>query len=152
MAEQITLGSLSSREAVTDALYRAIHGIDTNDHALLSSACVQDSTMTMTIGSIKIEGWSAMNEYLQRIFKLVTTHITSNVRVQIDEGRETARLNCHAIAYHMKPDDAMKMEDCSYTVGGLYDVGLVKGDDGLWRVRTWDLKILWTTGDRAILQ
>jgi hypothetical protein len=45
-----TLTSLTPREAIADALARCIHGIDTNDRDLFTSACLQTEDLSVTAG------------------------------------------------------------------------------------------------------
>ena len=152
MADQVALPSLTPREAVADALHRCTLGIDSNNRDLLESGCLKSEDMTITIGPATISGWTAIDEFFLTVFGLVTTHVTSNIRVSLEDGADTASMTAHVVAYHVRPDDALKPEDTSYTVASLYDIDLVKdGDDGLWKIKRWDLKILWTTGDKAVL-
>ncbi|CAG8981508.1 hypothetical protein HYALB_00003081 [Hymenoscyphus albidus] len=144
--------ALSPREAVADALYRCILGIDSNDHALFESACLKDESMAVVAGSITIEGWTAINDFFQKLFSLVTTHATSNPRIELKDGADTAFMTCHAFSYHIRPDDAFLPEDTSYTASSLYSLDLVRhSEDGLWRTKKWVINTLWTTGDIKIL-
>lgn len=103
-------------------------------------------------GGFALEGWTAINEIFERVFTLITTHVISNIRVQLKDGQDTAFLTAHAISYHVRPDDALKQEDTSYTAGSLYSIDLVRDrDDGLWKIKRWEIKVLWTTGDKAVL-
>ncbi|KFY77890.1 hypothetical protein V499_02825 [Pseudogymnoascus sp. VKM F-103] len=152
MAVQLSLPSLTPREAVADALHRCILGIDTNNRDVFESACLKGEDMIITLGPATFSGWAAINELFVNVFKLITTHIASNIRVELEDGADTANLTAHVISYHVKPEDAVKVEDTSYTAGTLYDIDLVRdGGDGLWKIKRWDLKIQWTTGDKAVL-
>jgi hypothetical protein len=142
--------ALSPHDAVADALYRCVLGIDSNDKDLFEWACFKES-MVVVAGPITVDGWTAVSEYFQRVFAVVTTHITSNIRVELKDGADTASMTCHAIAYHVRPEDALKPEDTSYTAACLYYIDLVKDNDGLWKIKKWEIKVLWTTGDRAVL-
>ncbi|KAJ4292382.1 hypothetical protein N0V90_009044 [Kalmusia sp. IMI 367209] len=151
MADAATL-PLNPREAVADALYRCILGIDSNNRDLFESACVKNESMTVVADPFTIEGWTAINDFFLRVFAVVTTHITSNIRIQLRDGADTASMTAHALAYHVRPDDALKPEDGSYTASCLYFIDVVKdGNDGLWKIKKWEIKVLWTTGDRAVL-
>lgn len=153
MAETSSSTSLPPREAVADALYRCVRGVDSNDRELFESSCLKDDSMTIntiSTGPFKIEGWAKINKFFDKAFELVTTHITSNIQVELKDER-TASMTCHMLAFHIRPEEAMKPEDTSYTAACLYDIDLVKADDGLWKIKTWDIKVLWTTGDRAII-
>lgn len=141
---------LNPREAVTDALYRSILGIDSNDREMFESACFKDESMTVVAGPVTLEGWNVVNDFFQRLFTMVTTHITSNIRIEMKDGEDTASLTANAIAYHVRPDDAFTEEDTSYTAFNLYSIDLIK-DEGLWKIKKWEIKTLWTTGNRAVL-
>ncbi|OAK96658.1 hypothetical protein IQ06DRAFT_359004 [Phaeosphaeriaceae sp. SRC1lsM3a] len=126
MADVATLTALTPREAVADALYRCLIGIDSNNIDLFESACLQTEDMTVVAGPIDIKGWTAIREFFQRVFTLMTTHITSNIRIELENGGNTASMTAHAIAYHIRPEDALKREDTSYTGSCLYHLDLVK--------------------------
>ncbi len=53
MAPPQLLSDLSPREAVADALYRAILGIDSSDRAMFESGCVTDETAVLETGEIQ---------------------------------------------------------------------------------------------------
>jgi hypothetical protein len=142
---------LSPREAVADALHRAVLGIDSNNQDLFSSACLQTEEMLWIGGGFHIAGWSAIKQLFDKLFTMVTTHTITNIRVDLEEGASEAHLTAHAVSYHIRPDDAFKEEDTSYTASSLYDIGLVRGEDGAWRIKKWEAKVLWTKGDRSII-
>ena len=154
MADKLeALTALSPREAVADALQRCLLGVDSNNRALFESGCVKDESMVVYAGDIKLEGWNAIGSFFDRVFTMVTHHMISNVRVEVKDGADTASMSAHAVARHIRPEDALKVEDTSYTGGCLYVIDLVKdGGDGLWKIKRWELKLLWTTGDRAIVR
>ncbi|RYO76445.1 hypothetical protein DL764_010293 [Monosporascus ibericus] len=152
MADPVTLTALTPREAVADALHRCLLGIDSNNRDLFESGCLKNESMTVVAGPITLEGWTAISEFFLKLSVLVTTHVTSNIRIELKDGADTASMTAHALAYHVRPDDALKPQDTSYTASSLYSVDLVKdSNDGLWKIKKWEIKILWTTGDRAVL-
>ncbi|KAF2875671.1 hypothetical protein BDV95DRAFT_562383 [Massariosphaeria phaeospora] len=154
MADPLTLPSLTPREAVADALHRCVLGLDTNNRALFESGCLMDETMTLIAGPFgTLEGWAAASAIVLLLFDLVTMHTLSNIRVELQDGADTASLTAHAISYHIRPEEAHKPEDTSYTAGNLYYVDLVRDKgDGLWKIKKWDIRNLWVTGDRAVLE
>ncbi|KAJ8113276.1 hypothetical protein OPT61_g4566 [Boeremia exigua] len=144
--------NLTPREAVADALHRCVLGIDSNNHDLFESACLTNEEMTWIGNGINIEGWTAIKELFERLFVLVTTHTISNIQVEL-KSAQSAILNAHAMSYHVRPEDAFKPEDTSYTASSLYQLELVKDvGDGLWKIKKWEAKVLWTTGDRAFFK
>jgi len=152
MAASATLPSLTPLEAVADTLHRCVLGIDTNDRDLFASACVQDETMAIIFRSGALEGWSTISAFFERLYTLVTLHMVSNVRVALEDGADKASLTAHAVAYHVRPEEAHTQEDTAYTAGNLYFIDLVKdAADGLWKIKRWEIRTLWTTGDRAVL-
>jgi len=152
MADLVTLTALSPREAVADALHRCVLGIDSNNRDLFESGCLKNESMTLVAGPITIEGWTAISEFFLKVFVVVTTHVTSNIRIELKDGADKASMTAHALAYHVRRDDALKPEDSSYTASCLYFIDLVKdSNDGLWKIKKWEIKIQWTTGDRAVL-
>lgn len=152
MADLTTLTALSPRETVADALYRCVLGIDSNNQEMFESACLKNEGMTVIAGPFTIEGWTAISEFFVKAFALVTTHITSNIRIELKDGADTASMTAHTLAYHVRLEDALKPEDTSYTASCLNFIDLVKdSNDGLWKIKKWEIKILWTTGDRAVL-
>jgi hypothetical protein len=151
MASPPLLTSLSPREAVTDCIFRFVHGLDTNDRSLVESASLKSESMTLVIGDYTMEGWKAISDFIEKVYSVVTTHVISNIRVDVKDGADTAVLYAHAMAYHVRPEDALKVEDTSYTVSNLYRIDLVKGEDGLWKTKRWEIKPLWTKGDKAIM-
>jgi hypothetical protein len=151
MASAHLLTSLSPREAVADCLFRFARGLDTNDRDLVDSASLKSEDMTLVIGDYTMEGWKAISDFIEKVYSVVTSHVMSNVRVDVKDGANTAVLTAHAMAYHVRPEDTLKVEDTSYTVSNLYHIDLVKGDDGLWKTKRWEIKPLWTKGDKAIM-
>lgn len=152
MVDSSSLTTLTPREAVADALHRCVLGIDNNDHDLFESACLTNENMIWIGGGYEIQGWTAIKKLFDKVFNLVTTHAVSNIRVQLEDNQSSASLTAHAISYHVRPEDALKLEDTSYTASSLYNINLVQGeDDGLWKIKRWEANILWTTGDRTIL-
>jgi len=149
----LTLTALRPREAVADALHRCVLGLDSNNRDLFESACLQNESMTVVAGPVTIAGWTAIREFFLRLFVLVTTHVTSNLRIELqDDGADTASMTAHALAHHVRPHDARRPEDTAYTASCLYFIDLVRdSSDGLWKIKRWEIKIQWTTGDRAVL-
>ncbi|RVX73950.1 hypothetical protein B0A52_02840 [Exophiala mesophila] len=152
MAQPDNLREITPREAVADALHRCILGFDNNDRELFESACLKDESMLVVAAGFIIQGWTSISDFMSRLFSLVTTHFITNIRVQFNDESNTAHMSAHAIAYHVRADDAFKQEDASYTAGCLYFIDLIKDDtDGLWKIKKWEIKMQWTTGDRAVL-
>ena len=121
MSHSISLPSLSPREAVADALYRCIIGMDDNSPEMFKSAFVQSKETSFVLGDNKIEGADTINDYVfTNILPLHTTHAISNIRVDLKDGADTAYMTCHAMAQHFHAEDAFKPGAKSFLTGGLY--------------------------------
>lgn len=119
-----TLPNLTAREAVADALYRCVLGLDSNDRPLFESAMVQDASARFIVGPTTLSGWPAISAAMERAFQLVTTHQVSNVRVAVEERAEVASLTAHTLSWHVRPGEEFGVEDTSYTARCLYYVDL----------------------------
>jgi len=144
------LPNLTPREAVADALHRCVLGIDSQSHDLFASAILNDDSSSLVINPVTLNGWPAIDAAMTRAFAVVTTHFVTNIRVEVEEGAETAKMTANAIAYHVRPDEAFGKENTSYTAGCLYFMDLVR-KEGLWRIKRWEIKTQWTTGDIKVL-
>ncbi|PVH93451.1 hypothetical protein DM02DRAFT_676840 [Periconia macrospinosa] len=143
---------LSPREEVADALYRCLQGLDSNNRDLFETSMLKTEDFRFISTMFTIEGWTALTTRFEIVFNLITTHITSNVRVELT-GPDTASLTCQAVSYHVRPEDQFKVQECSFTGYNLYDIDLVKDEaDGLWKIKTWNIDVRRTTGDAAIVQ
>lgn len=153
MAHSISLTSLSPREAVIDAVYRFVAGIDDNNAELYESALLKGKDTCFIVGETRIEGTDTVDEYIYKnIFPLKTTHHITNFRVDLTD-ENTAALACTAIAYHWRAVEAFEPDSKPYTTGGLYFIDLVKDrSDGLWKIKKWTLKLNWAQGDRSVVR
>lgn len=153
---QADVKGMTTREAITDAIYRCILGIDSHDESLFASAMFSSPETHFTIAGGPItQGSEAILTYMrEHIFPLTTLHQITNVRVvDLDEAKGTARISAHAVAHHYKPEDAYKPERLSFVTGAIYDIEVVRddADQGLWKVKGWILHLLWTEGDQRIV-
>lgn len=93
-----TLTSLTPREAITDALYRALIGFDRNDASILNSALAGEDISVGGEGR-NVNGLSALRmQILEHVGPMDTTHMISNVRVDYKDGESTASLTAYAMA------------------------------------------------------
>ena len=82
---------LSGRDAVADALYRCIIGMDTANDALFKSSFTADAIFDLN-GTI-IDGFDAINSQCYDIVaKLDTGHYVSNLRINITDDDSKAQL------------------------------------------------------------
>ncbi|KAH8163420.1 hypothetical protein CIB48_g4818 [Xylaria polymorpha] len=155
MTYPIALPLLTPSEAVTDPIYRALLGIDKYDVAMFNSAFVGDNLHfeIRDKNTNVIESVSAWRkELLEHIGPMDTTHMLSNVRVYVEEGSNNASLTASIMAQHALPGQGKDPSSPKFLVGAQYEVDLVKdGADGLWKIKTWLVDIIWSQGDASIM-
>lgn len=148
-----TLSSLSVRESIVDALHRALLGFDINDYSLFQSAFLDDDG-AVEVGGKTIQGTDALRTQLyDLVAKLDTTHMLSNVRVNVKEERDEASLSALSLSTHAPLGRGNEADGPKYTGGVLYLVDLAKDPrDGEWRIRKWTMKGIWGQGDRDVMK
>lgn len=155
MSYPLSLTSLTPREAVTDALYRAINGFDRNDISILISAFVEDASFELHDGGNvrSVNGVSDLRtQVFDRVGPMDTMHMISNVRVDVKDGANTAFLTANALAQHCPPGRGKEPDGPKWLVGGEYSIDLVKDEeDGLWKVKKWVMKVIWRQGDPSVM-
>ena len=152
-----TLTSLTPREAITDALYRAIIGFDRYDVDIFTSAFAgEDVSFELYDGENKrvINGLSVLRtQVLDSVGPMDTTHMISNVRVDVKDGADTASLTAYALAQHCPPGKGKETDGSKYLVGGEYWIDLKRDEgDGSWKITKWVLKVIWRQGDASVMQ
>ncbi|KAM5354865.1 hypothetical protein ACJ41O_001511 [Fusarium nematophilum] len=144
---------LPDREAIPDALYRSVVGLDANDRDIFQSAWHKDATFIFD-GTTPIQGLDAI---LDTTFKFIgagldTTHLVSNVRIDLKDGAKTATLTAHALAQHYRKDEGRNPKAPRFLTGNLYWVDLAKDESGgLWKMTKFELKVIWCEGDASIV-
>ncbi|KAH8683804.1 hypothetical protein BGZ61DRAFT_357332 [Ilyonectria robusta] len=145
---------LSDREAIPDALYRSIVGLDSSDETIFKSAWHKDAVFVFD-GIATVEGLDAI---LQNTFQVIgagldTTHMVSNVRVDVKEGADTATMTSHALAQHYRKGDGRNPTAPRFLTGNMYWVDLAKdeSDGGIWKIKKLEIKVIWSEGDGAIV-
>ena len=156
MPYPVSLTSLSPREAIVDALYRAIIGFERNDVDVFNSSFVgEDVTMELIDGETKvINGLSTIRaQVLDHVGLMDTTHMISNIRVDVKDGADTASLTAYALAQHCPPGRGKEPDGPKYLVAGEYSIDLVKDEKAqLWKIKKWGLEVIWRQGDASVMQ
>jgi hypothetical protein len=157
MSYPISLPSLDTKEAIADALYRAVIGFDRNDISIFDSAFAENVVLELNAGyneKRSIDGLSALKaQVLSHVGPMDTTHMISNVRVNHKDGEDIASLTAYALAQHCPPRRGKEPDGPKYLTGGEYTVDLLKDDgDGLWKIKKWILDIVWLQGDRSVMK
>jgi len=155
MSHPHTLTSLTPREAITDALYRALIGFDRNDIPIFNSAFAgEDVTFELHDGQKRIvNGLSTIRTLsLEQVGPMDTTHMISNVRVDFKDGADTASLTAYALAQHCPPGKGKEPDAPKYLVGGEYWIDLMRDEmDGQWKIKKWVLDVIWRQGDASVM-
>lgn len=142
--------------AITDALYRAVLAIDTNDTALFDSAFTTSQPPAFTMFGTTHTGLDDIKTNVYNgVAKLDTTHYLSNVRVNMVDGEDgkEAKVTASAQAYHYRTGEGVDTGKTDRLVSGsLYEVDIVReeGNKG-WRVKSWAMKVIWLEGDMAVI-
>ncbi|KAE8148675.1 hypothetical protein BDV25DRAFT_157791 [Aspergillus avenaceus] len=152
MSFQASLPALSEREAIVDAINRALLSFDAPDLSLFKSSFTEDAVLDLDgrvmngIDALRAECWD-------RISKLDTTHTVSNLRVSHVPGESAAHVLATVMAQHYREGQG-KQEGTSYLLAGcLYFVDVVKDEsDGLWKVKHWRVKFNWIEGDWGVVR
>ncbi|KAL6787372.1 hypothetical protein J3E68DRAFT_445235 [Trichoderma sp. SZMC 28012] len=140
----------TSSESVADAIYRCALAWDTNDAALFDSSFMPDGIFEVNGHAMK--GLSEIHtKGLALIFKLDTTHIATNVRVQTREGTE-ASLTATVLVQHFVKGKGMEPGQRSLMSGSLYRAELAIDTDGLWKFKHLRIKSIWVEGDYSIVE
>lgn len=151
MSIKANIRSLPVREAAVDPIYRTVLSLDTNDLALFESAMYPDAIFDLN-GSV-MEGVAAIRAgCYDRVNKLDTTHFLSNVRLNLSPCETKASITASALAQHFRAGEGNTPNTAHLTSGSLYFVDVAKDDkDGLWKIKSWRMKLIWTEGDWAVM-
>ncbi len=152
MAEKITLHSLSTREAVADALYRAVISLDSNNRQLWESSWAKADDISFEMDQPMV-GMETINEKLFEIIgPMDTQHLTSNIRIDVADGASTAYMTAYGQNQHFRPGEALNPTSKGLLAGTKYQLDVVKdGGDGLWKIKTWKMQLMWIDGDTSII-
>ncbi|KAI1616561.1 hypothetical protein EDD36DRAFT_139167 [Exophiala viscosa] len=154
MDTRIKISSLSLREAVADALYRCVLGLDLNDWEMFRSSLAEGEDISMELkGSIGTKGRDQIKQYIfDFIGPLDTTHHISNVRVDVKDGEDTATLSAYAVAQHYRGGEGPDPATAHFMTGSIYVLDLVKDSkDDLWKIKKWSANMVWRDGDGSIV-
>jgi hypothetical protein len=147
------LTSLSPREAITDAVYRAVQAFDDNDVAIFNSAFINDEA-TFDLNGHVFENLEAVRtQLLSLVGPMDTLHQLSNIRIEIEDSTSTARLTCYAVAQHCPPGKGNEPDGPKLIAGSRYNVDLVKDkSDGAWKIKKFAMKLIWRAGDLSVME
>ena len=151
MLHTINVSPLTPREAVADALYRAVIGLDTDDLKMFESAFT--SSATFQSDDRVMNGFESIKKDLfEPLVQMDTHHTIGNVRVDIKADERTAHMTTYTLAQHHRKGESMDPAKKGLLGGTTYFIDVVKDDsDGLWKIEKWVLKIYWCDGDLSVV-
>lgn len=149
MSFPISLPFLSDREAIKDTIYRCILSVDTADVELFDSGLLPNATLNFN--NSELSGKQTIRTvFFEKVCKLDCTHHVSNVRINLLGN--TASVTASVLSQHYRQGEGNISNTPSLFDGTLNFFEVVKDDtDGLWKVKSWDVKIIWSEGDPTIL-
>lgn len=146
----IKLTGLTTREAITDMIYRGVRAFDNGDVALLESSMTKDCVLDL-------DGWkfvgfeSIKNDCFSFVSKLDTTHTVSGLRIDVKSDTE-ASLSATSQAQHYRPGEGNVPGAPYFMSSGTYTLDCVKDEaEGLWKAKHWEFKRVWSQGDQALV-
>lgn len=144
---------LVEREAIIDVLYRAVMAFDNDDVSLLQATLGSQDVVFDLDGAV-YEGFENIRtEILGCVGPMDTTHMISNIQVGYKDGASTASLTALALSQHCLPQKGKDQSSPKFSAGSRYFLDLLKDkSNGSWKIQKWVMKIIWTEGDRSIMQ
>ncbi|KAL9110429.1 MAG: hypothetical protein Q9227_004973 [Pyrenula ochraceoflavens] len=157
MSRPILLPSLTPREAVADAMYRALLAFDRNDLSLFTSAFAPGESTTIELNSGERRTFTGLStirsELLDHVGPMDTSHTISNMRVWVEEGKETAAATGLVMAQHCPPGRGREVDGPKYLACGEVEVEFVwDGGEGVWKVKRWVHEVIWRQGDPGVMR
>ncbi|CAG7947177.1 unnamed protein product [Penicillium nalgiovense] len=143
--------ALSGRDAIADALYRCVLGLDTNDLALFDSSFTPTATFSIN-GKVSLGLPAIHTDCFDVIKTLDTTHFVTNIRINIADSGVKAAATASAIAQHYPGGKGNEASVPSLLAGAQYYAELVK-DEGsaLWKIETFRAVTPWSEGDWGVI-
>ncbi|PTB47598.1 hypothetical protein M431DRAFT_488459 [Trichoderma harzianum CBS 226.95] len=93
---------MSNRHQLLTRSFAPVKGLDRYDAAIFDSAFAsEDVTLEVPHRNMKLIGLSDIRKnMLDSLGPLDTTHMISNIRVQVENGADAASLTAYALAQH----------------------------------------------------
>ncbi|KAK0103326.1 hypothetical protein ONS95_005355 [Cadophora gregata] len=151
MSHPHQLKSLSPREAITDTLYRVLLAFDENDIPLFDSAFASEDVSFVMNGNTTQGLETIRSTLLAHMGPMDTTHMISSIRVDLEDGSDTATLTANAMNQHAPSGRGDETDGSKFLAGTRYWIYFinVKGD---WKIKKWTMNIVWSQGDPSIMR
>lgn len=157
MSSSHFIPSLSDREAIADAIYRYMDGIDDNDAALTGCAFTEDAVFDLSdFGdpNAVLNGRKAITDHIARtVGPMDTLHQMTNQRIWVDAAAGTAKVSAAALAQHKRTGEGRDPGGEELLMGSrmLIDAVKVRDEDGGWLIKRFVLKNFWGRGTTAVM-
>ena len=152
MSPENSFTALVQRHAITDTVCKAFRAFDENDKSVLQSACTDDVILTID-GAEAFAGLEAVvTDVLAMVGPLASTHMMSNVQIDITGQADSAVLKAYVLAQHCPPGQGRDPHGPKYVTGGDHRIELVPVDQhGSWKIKNWFLNVIWSQGDSSVV-
>ena len=77
--------------------------------------------------------------------------MVSGIRISLDDGTDTAKLTATSMNQHAPRGRGNEPDGPKFLAGGRYWVDFVKVN-GEWKIKKWEMKIIWMQGDASVMQ
>ena len=146
------LSGLSTREQIADTLTRACLALDSNDKSLWASAWSTEPDIAFDLNGRLLKGQEGVDSGFLLAGPLDTQHLISGVRIDVQEGANTAHMTANGLNQHYKPGQGLVDNAEHLLAGNMYDVQVVKQSDGQWKIRSWKIKTIWKQGNWSVIR
>ncbi|KAJ5108719.1 hypothetical protein N7456_005394 [Penicillium angulare] len=156
MATPLSLTGLTPREAITDTAYRLARSFDHNDINAFNSAISEGAILELNITEpLTFSGISNIRAAtFDRIVKMDTSHMLSNIRVDVQQNAKEATLQCYTLSQHCPLGRGRDVKAPKYLAGAefVFEMVFDEGDgSGLWKIRRWVADLVWAEGDESLI-
>jgi ketosteroid isomerase-like protein len=155
--ESHALKEIWDRVEITDAIYRYTAALDYGDAALMESALTEDAVVDLTPFTSKVgldfpvlaPREVVVGALIGAVGPLDTSHLVSNVRVEVSGDTATAR--CYAQAQHFLPGQGPLPDQTRHALAmNRYTAHLAR-DGQRWRISRLVIDNAWFEGDPQVL-
>jgi hypothetical protein len=146
--------SLTPREAVVDCVTRLITALDFNDVKVFRNEFIGENAIMELNGSAS-KTLESLSSIVTNVFDLIgpmdSTHMMTNVRVDLKEGADDATFTSFVLAQHCTAGKGKDPAAPKWLVGGSYTVALVKDAQDEWKVKKFVVDVIWNQGDPSVM-
>ena len=155
--DERAIREITDRAEITDAIYRYGAGLDFGDAALMESALTEDAVVDLTAATAKLgldfpalaPRDTVVGALTAYVGPLDTSHVITNVRIEITGDTATAR--CYAQANHYLPGEGPRPDLTRHALMMNRYTAEMARDGEHWRIRRLDIDCAWFEGHPQVL-